>query len=429
MAAQEVEATAPLSSNDGATTASANGSVGVDASNISSRRKEKEEQRQKDKLAKQRREKLLRRAVPLLLTVPWFLGLMWTALHPLVSVITGELKCRGKFIDENGLDVHRHRVEKYPLERLELEREQPSSGTATTSLMGKGMCDAIYSNRILSDISPSIECLHHQATDTIEFDVVRILPAMGPVIESTDAVVLVIGGDKKRTSQNKNNGQNSGDAWYEESDLNASILHMIKKLGNKDDCPWLTKVVYIVSPVERMAEDTTISSSNEFRSSPPQLESIVDAFMTSYLGGKSLNSHNNKFNPLPPDFTFPMIRSVLVVNDAEETSNSSGVGHSEVRILPQGKGGILPNLDLVFATFLSFQSYPAGERYTPANSIYYSQDSEFRAHPFGAKLEEKFVSVLKKVGNIIGLDERAVVQYAKDLGGLFGFVAGLVVGP
>ena len=420
-AAEEVEATTPLQSNEGTNHAS-NGSTSVagggSGGNSSSGSSTKEEQRQKDKLAKQRREKLLRRGIPLLLTVPWFIGLIWTALHPLVSVITGELKCRGKYIDENGLDVHRHRVEKYPLERLEqLEgRDQPSDSGAvgSSSLMGAGMCDVIYSSRI-PNISPSIECLRHRATEGITYDVVRILPAMGPVIESTEAVVIVVGGDKKKVNNNNGNEQESS-GWYDQSDLNASILHMIQKLGNKDDCPWLTKVVYIVSPVA-----TT--------STMPELASVVDAFMASYLGGNSLNSQ--KVITLPPDFTFPMIRSVLVINDSEETStkNRDSSGNTEVRILPQGKGGTLPNLDLVFATFLSFQSYPAGNRYIPANSIYYSQGSEFRAHPFGAELEEKFVNLLTGVGKSLGLEERAVVQYAKDLGGLFGFVAGLVVGP
>ena len=69
-----------------------------------------------------KQEKLLKRIIPLLLTVPYFLGIIWTLLHPILSVVTGELKCRGKYIDENGLDVHRHRVESYPLQRGVLQQ-------------------------------------------------------------------------------------------------------------------------------------------------------------------------------------------------------------------------------------------------------------------------------------------------------------------
>lgn len=355
-------------------------------------------------------------------------------MHPIVSVITGELKCRGQYIDENGLDVHRHRVAKYPLERV----EQPKLS---------GMCNAIRSTPM--PISPSVECLHHSATETIAFDVVRILPSMGPMVESAEAVVLVVGEQLSRTTE-PDEGNNDNDKhkatredWYGSSDLNASILHLIKKLGNKEDCPWLTKTVFIVSPAKIITNDimsgnATPSSTNAIETDP-SLGSVVDAFMTSYLGGSSpKNSHTAKNNvrPLPPDFTFPIIRSVLVLNDVHgdgdaATTLSSTNGsqqRTEVSILPQGIGGALPNLDLVFATFLSFQSHPAGERYNPKQTVYYG-DSDFRTHPFGRSIEDQVGQVLGRVGNILGLKESVVGQYARDLAGLFGFVAALVIGP
>jgi len=359
-------------------------------------------------------------------------------LHPLLSVITGELKCRGQYIDENGLDVHRHRVESYPLERV----EQPKllrllDSTTIKDESTTGMCNAIRSVRL--PISPSVECLHHAATETIAFDVVRILPSMGPMIESTEAVVLVVGEQLGRTRQQNegnddNDKQKTGD-WYGSSDLNASILHLIKKLGNKEDCPWLTKTVFIVSPATTATNEMSgnVTSSMNVDTTAPSLDSIVDAFITSYLGG-SPNSHTAKHHvrPLPPDFTFPIIRSVLVLSDVVEATPLSSTNDSqrrtEVRILPQGVGGALPNLDLVFATFLSFQSHPVGDRFNPSQSIYYG-DSDFRTHPFGRLIEEQVGQALKRVGNLIGLKETAVGQYAKDLAGLFGFVAGLVIGP
>ena len=364
---------------------------------------------------KQRQEIILRRAIPILLTVPWFIGIIWMALHPLVSVITGELKCRGQYIDENGLDVHRHRVESYPLERVELSNKNANRREDASIMLG--MCDAINSVR-LPDISPSVECLHHAATDSIAFDVVRILPPMGPIIESAEAVVLIVG-DHMATQQeyNKNN-----QSWYDRSDLHPSIIHLIKKLGSKKDCPWLSKIVFIVSPAKNMATSDPEMSVNMTASMhsagyASSLGLFVDAFITSYLDGDGVR-------PLPPEFTFPMIRSMIVVNDAEAINYR----RTEVRILPQGVGGTLPNLDLVFAAFLSFQSRPAGDRTNPANSIFYG-DSEFMMHPFGSSLEERVGKALGWVGNVIGLKETAVKQYAKDLSGLFGFVAGMVIGP
>ena len=40
------------------------------------------------------------------LVAPYLLGIAWILSHPIVSVITGELKCRGVYIDEHQLDPH-----------------------------------------------------------------------------------------------------------------------------------------------------------------------------------------------------------------------------------------------------------------------------------------------------------------------------------
>ncbi len=40
----------------------------------------------------------------LIIIIPYIVGLLWVLSHPLVSVITGELKCRGIYIDEHQLD-------------------------------------------------------------------------------------------------------------------------------------------------------------------------------------------------------------------------------------------------------------------------------------------------------------------------------------
>ena len=360
--------------------------------------------------------------------MPYFLGIIWTLLHPILSAVTGELKCRGKYIDENGLDVHRHRVESYPLQRIvaKTTQQQQSSNNIPVT-----MCRAIQSTTI--PISSSVECLHHLATESISFDIVRILPPMGPMIESTEAIVLVVGEEEYNYKSSSNNK-----GWYERSDLNASIMHLIKKLG---ESPWLTKIVYIVSPsityVASVSDDANetnnTSSTKDDRES--YLVSVVDAFTTSYVGGDTSSTTNtmNNVRPLPPDYTSSMIRSVLVLNDIDTTSLSNmKKGGTEVNILPQGVGGSLPNLDLVFATFMSFGSHPAktnGKRFDTSKSIYYGNDSVFRTHSFGNELEERVTRVVKRMGDMIGLKSLAVEEYAKDLAGLLGFIGGLVIGP
>ena len=104
-----------------------------------------------------------------------------------------------------------------------------------------------------------------------------------------------------------------------------------------------------------------------------------------------------------------------------------------MRILPYGVGGALPNLDLVFATQLSFQSHPAGvgngglDRST---SIYYG-NSEFLIHPFDnvANMEERLIKILTRAGEFLGVKGTTVEQYAKDLVGLMGFALGMAIGP
>jgi glycosylphosphatidylinositol transamidase len=375
-----------------------------------------------EKLREQKRDKLLRRAIPLLLTVPYLLGLCWTALHPIISVVTGELKCRGSYIDENGLDVHRHQVQSYPLRRA----AAVTSSNELDNNVDIGLCDAIYSGRLSIISYSSVDCLRHAATDNVTFNIARIMPSMGPMIDSAEAVVIVVG-EKQQELEciTDTDSEQQKKAWYDANDLNASMLHMIKRLGT--DAPWLTKIVYIVSPV----------ASNTSSCQQTSLSTFVDKFITSYLGGSdslSSSSSSEYVNPLPPEYSFPMIRSLLVISDSskqqQKTKQSST---TEVQILPQGSAGALPNLDLVFATFYAFQTHPAtgGGRYDQSHSLYYG-NSEFRAHPFGKELQKRVKGVFTSLGRMLDLgtsSSASLQNYASDLAGWLGFVAAMVVGP
>jgi hypothetical protein len=150
--------------------------------------------------------------------------------------------------------------------------------------------------------------------------------------------------------------------------------------------------------------------------------------------------------PLPPDFTYPMIRSLLVIRDnnhqqEEELSSSATMKEmdstTEVRILTHGIGGALPNLDLVFATFLSFQSHPAGGTNDQSSSIYYG-NSEFAVHPFSfdsngtlTKMEKQMSAFLTWMVNTIGIKDgpMMVERYVKDWMGMVRFGLGMVIGP
>lgn len=349
-------------------------------------------------------ERLLKRPTLLLIT-PYIIGLLWTALHPLVSIVTGELKCRGIYIDENGLDVHRHRVESYPVGRWKADDRILLAGADSPDV---GMCDALKSWGVAR---ASTECLRHRPTGQIELDVVKISPSIGPVVQSPEAIVLVV------------NDVVHGD-WYGESDLNASILHLIQRLGSKKDCPWLAKTVFVVSPITTDSGDTAPSGESSLK-----LDELVEAFLSSYSGKQYAHDTAAPITPLPPHFTYPLIRSVLVLSNIPTTNATDQ--QSEVRILPHGKKGALPNLDLVFATVLSFQSRDKSGY--QARSIFHGE-SNFRVHPF-PEIESVFIKSVERFWNGISGDKiqtalgiknnkmnNAVMQYAKDMGGLLGFM-------
>jgi glycosylphosphatidylinositol transamidase len=349
-------------------------------------------------------ERLLKRPTLLLIT-PYIIGLLWTALHPLVSIVTGELKCRGIYIDENGLDVHRHRVESYPVGRWKADDRILLAGADSPDV---GMCDALKSWGVAR---ASTECLRHRPTGQIELDVVKISPSIGPVVQSPEAIVLVV------------NDVVHGD-WYGESDLNASILHLIQRLGSKKDCPWLAKTVFVVSPITTDSGDTAPSGESSLK-----LDELVEAFLSSYSGKQYAHDTAAPITPLPPHFAYPLIRSVLVLSNIPTTNATDQ--QSEVRILPHGKKGALPNLDLVFATVLSFQSRDKSGY--QARSIFHGE-SNFRVHPF-PEIESVFIKSVERFWNGISGDKiqtalgiknnkmnNAVMQYAKDMGGLLGFM-------
>ncbi|KAL7517507.1 hypothetical protein ACHAWX_002425 [Stephanocyclus meneghinianus] len=377
---------------------------------------------------------LLRRLLQhpkLLLITPYLIGLLWTSLHPLVSIVTGELKCRGIYIDENGLDVHRHRVDSYPMERFKRVEDNLSSQTKDLihGTEATGMCDALRAKHVNG---ASIECLRHEATDRIGFDIVMISPSIGPVVQSPEAIVLVVNDAISKTKQ--------GD-WYDRSDLYASILHLIQRLGSKKDCTWLAKTVLVVSPVldaRDLAVRNATSASNHESYSSSDLTELVEAFLSSYSGKQPMpSSKSYQVTPLPPSFSYPLIRTLLVLSNIPTHPLSLSHHRTEVRILPHGRGGNLPNLDLVFATALSFQIRDSSG--TTLRSIY-NGDSEFRAHPF-RDVEISFVNGAERLWSVIsggtlektlGWKEnsakKALIQYAQDLGGWLGFVSALMLG-
>lgn len=225
--------------------------------------------------------KILKRRLYLLLVVPYVLGIAWACAHPVVSIITGELKCRGWFIDENSLDAGNFRFD---------TRLNPNVSGDTT----ENMCEALSA-------TDNMECYIHASS----FAIAKVVPISNAITPVSEAIVLVIP---------------ASNDWYRSRFHNA-MLQLIKRLASASTSPWLAKTVLIVAPT----------------STAIPLEETVSSFMNTYLGG---GDHTLM---LPPSYTTAMIRNLLVLDIQTEERPDN-----QVLILPQGRRGALPNMDLVF---------------------------------------------------------------------------------
>ncbi len=303
------------------------------------------------------------------LVVPYAVGLAWFLLHPIVSVVTGELKCRGSFIDESALEPGNLRVAPYPTDRSKLptlQVDQHARGREDAppsfSPADLGLCAAISSastlrtpfvaaprsrrtvqstageERVGLTSRGNVVCHTHNASSIrtldggdhkLSFDVVKIEPSSPAV--STEAVALVV------NSPPADDGGSSS-SWSA-STVHLYYLGLIGRLADPNSTPWLSKTVFMVAP-RRDGGGTA----------DDQLASTIEAFLDSYLGRGERGSR------LPPSFSSKTLRQILVVETVETTSSSSssGINAPTLRILPQGRRGVLPNLDLVFALAKAF---------------------------------------------------------------------------
>jgi len=335
------------------------------------------------------------------LLIPYTIGLIWILLHPIVSVVTGELKCRGLYIDESALEPGNLRVLPYHTNLLPtLSSSADGGGT------GMGMCDAINEATVtrspfvtkrgrappqkpekvpLSALDNIVCRSHSNATGDTDFDVVRILPASSPA-EPAEAIVLVV--DSPSSS--------GGDRRWDTADLHLNILALVGRLADPKSTPWLSKTVMIVSPNSQSAVGKD------------DLDATIHAFLGAYLG----TSGEIADRPLPASFTSFMIRQVIVIDTDTQKSSDVAAKQSkpQLRILPQGRRGVLPNLDFVFALTKIFKSATMWK------------DARLRMYPH----HEKLAQLEHWAGK--HLPQKAK-QYGADLLGMVGFARSLVVGP
>jgi glycosylphosphatidylinositol transamidase len=200
-------------------------------------------------------------------------------------------------------------------------------------------------------------------------EVTKVVPISNAVAPTAETIAIVVP---------------APDDWLA-SDFHNAILQLIARLSSPSSCPWLAKTILVVSPSEK---DTS-------------LHSTVSMFLDAYLG--DFSSRNFPAS-LPMEYTRGILRNLLVVN--VRVIDTASVDN-EVRILPQGRHGVLPNMDLVF-TVMSMYSRSLGQYLI--------------MHQYG-EISRMFKSQIPQGVSL------AIQDWAFELGSMFLFSYSLAMGP
>jgi glycosylphosphatidylinositol transamidase len=219
-----------------------------------------------------------------------------------------------------------------------------------------------------------------------QFEIAKIVPASSAI--ESEALVIVVppfvpfSAALMKTSTKLDKSTND----KTRSQFQASILQLIRRLSSAKTAPWLTKTVFVVSPIISYNETT---DSHVYLSSirhPSQsmsmlLENTVESFLNAYLGYKTSPPKSQSVQALPMDYTRAIIRNLLVV-DVETFSAKNGPlptnkqeaekyqpEENELRILPQGRRGVLPNMDLMFLVMLCYDRSRLTQSYYLSSQI------------------------------------------------------------
>lgn len=322
-----------------------------------------------------------------LLFLPYFLGVLWTCLNPVVSIITGELKCRGWYLDEHSIEIKFADGASWDVPS-HLKVSLPS-----TPLGQSNLCEALASRENLS-------CHVHGD----HFSMVTITPLANALDPLEEAIVLVIPAPPQSD--------------WTGSNFHYTILTSIAKLADPISTPWLAKTLIVVAP-----------------HGDSSLEQTVQFFLNAYLGNPSqLEEEQSGVPPLPPKISGALLRS-LVVFDIDDKSvkgamhrgqiSPDQLGRAEFAVLPHGRRGVLPNLDLVFllgklftrTMYLSPQKFP--------RSSFFTHD-----YAHASTAATSFVSEqLSTMAMVPKQNHKAILQWSQNLVDMGLFAYNLAMGP
>lgn len=242
---------------------------------------------------------------PFILVAPYLVGIAWhVGLHPTASVFTGDFaEARRWYIDENSLDPGNFRMNK----RYNVIR---TGGISNHPDAGRSMCGALEDVGVLEERDGAVVTCHESERDRLQ--IVSIVPSNTAISPTHEAVVVAVP---------------FSDLWLT-SQLHFSILQLIKRLANPEmsSAPWMgSKTVVLLSPSHN---ETTMYEA---------VQSFLDLdFSRNFI-----------------------IRNVLVLDRERMAVPTTSGAAVELRVLPQGRSGLLPNMDLVFLMYRVFSQIPA----------------------------------------------------------------------
>ncbi len=279
-----------------------------------------------------------------LIMIPYLIGIGWFLLHPIVSVVTGEPKCRGVYTDEHQFDLKTFYTDKYPLDQIagrrkRLKNYQSDDGSLNNNNNACQILDVMktqfeyeYEIRREKDDdadddkfsapfnpfrSPYISCFDARSRSPSSYSIIKIKPSLAPT-ESIEALVLVIPPTKN---------------WFN-SLFHITIISFIERMAT---VPWLAKDILILQPNYHNENDNDATIKRLGSRSGSEVGNVVEDFM------EDLRSAS-----LPISFTHYLIRQLIVVemnHDAKKYNRNQY--QNQFAILTQGHFGTVPNLDLI----------------------------------------------------------------------------------
>ena len=344
-----------------------------------------------------------------IMVVPYAVGIVWHGLHPVSSILTFDMKRpRRVYIDENSLETSHFNVNgasydliqqtKYDRKKYKILAETDSASQSTIESLCHGV-RTLHSNYPDSFVTcHRYHSIHHG----ISFEVAKIQPSSAGVLPGNEAIVLVVppfesfSPDRFRTTMEVPLNFNKS-RWQ----LQASLLQLIRRLSSQSTSPWLAMSILVVSPVNTSKASENMSSTSQTKMNP-MLERTVESFLDVFLGRFHLNRFERSLidERMPIDYTGAILRNLIVL-DLEVFAADNAVSHlnstkvapelGELRILLQGRRGILPNMDLAAAALAVYDrsTMLGAQQVDPAVKQKYKL-VQITVHPHQKKVESWF---------------------------------------